>query len=101
MVDTLADIDRRHNITPDELAAAVKVLEERQRAWQLKELRAAAGLTQAELASAMNVNQHRVSQIERGGAERSRIETLRRYAEAVGGTLSVEIAVGDHKYVIA
>jgi transcriptional regulator with XRE-family HTH domain len=101
MVDTLASIDARHNISAAELAAAVKVLEDRQRAYQLKELRQAAGMTQTELADVMNVAQNRVSQIERSGTERSRIETLRRYAEAVGGTLSVEIAVGDHKYVIA
>ncbi len=101
MVDTLGDIDRRHNITAAELAAAVKVLEDRQRAYHLRELRQAAGLTQTELADAMDVAQNRVSQIERGGTEHSRIETLRRYAEAIGGTLSVEISVGDHKYVIA
>jgi len=83
------------------LASEVAALRERQRAWQLRELREQAGLTQAAMAEVMHVGQNRVSQIEAGGAERSRLETLRRYAEALGGELSVEIAVGDQRFVVA
>ncbi|MDR0482821.1 MAG: helix-turn-helix transcriptional regulator [Cellulomonadaceae bacterium] len=101
MTTTLADLDRIRPVNPDALSAAVAELRERQRAWQLRELRSQAGMTQADMAEAMHVGQNRVSQIESGGAERSRLETLRRYAEALGGHLSVEIAVGDTRYIIA
>jgi len=101
MAKTLADLDRLCPVEPEALATAVADLRERQRAWQLKELRAQAGMTQATMAQAMKVGQNRVSQIESGGVERSRLETLRRYAEALGGKLSVEITVGDSRYTVA
>ena len=43
----------------------------------------------------------RVSQIESGGAEHVRLDTLSRYAAALGGKLSVEIEIGDARYVVA
>ncbi|MCL2803642.1 MAG: helix-turn-helix transcriptional regulator [Micrococcales bacterium] len=101
MTRTLADLDQVRPVDADALAASVASLRERQRAWQLKELRAQAGLTQAEMARVMNVGQNRVSQIESGGADHSRLETLRKYAEALGGQLFVEIAVGEKRYHIA
>jgi transcriptional regulator with XRE-family HTH domain len=101
MAKTLAELDKLRPIDPDALAQEVALLKERQTAWQLRELRAQAGFTQAELANVMHVGQNRVSQIETGGAEHSRLDTLRKYAEAIGGRLSVEIAVGDRSYQIA
>lgn len=100
MAKTLSELAALRPVDPDELAVAVADLRERQRAYQLKELRTRAGLTQAGMAQLMNVGQNRVSQIERGGAEHSRLETLRRYAEALGGRLDVQITVGDTRYVI-
>ncbi|MCL1801081.1 MAG: helix-turn-helix transcriptional regulator [Promicromonosporaceae bacterium] len=101
MTTTLADLQRIRPVDPEELEAAISALRERQRAYQLKELRKQAGLTQAEMAETMRVGQNRVSQIESGGAERSRLGTLRKYAEALGGSLSVEITVGDTRYIVA
>jgi predicted transcriptional regulator len=101
MTRTLEEIDRIRPLDPVALARAEEHMLDRIRAYQLKELRASFDLTQAELAERMQVGQNRVSQIESGGAERSRLETLRRYAQALGGTLSVEITIGDHKYVVA
>ncbi|MCL1897957.1 MAG: helix-turn-helix domain-containing protein [Micrococcales bacterium] len=98
MAKTLDDLDKLRPVDPDQLAAAVAELRERQRAWQLRELRTQAGMTQAVMAEAMGVAQNRVSQIESGGVRRARLETLRKYAEALGGNLSVEIAVGDSRY---
>ena len=101
MAKTLAELDKLRPIDPEVLAEGVAALRERQRAWALRELRAEAGLTQAAMAAAMNVAQNRVSQIETGGAEHSRLETLRKYATALGGELTVEITVGDRRYQIA
>jgi len=101
MAKTLADLDRLRPVDPGQLASAVSGLRERQQAWQLRELRAQTGMTQAVMAEAMGVAQNRVSQIESGGVQRARLETLRKYAEALGGNLSVEISVGDTRFLVA
>lgn len=71
------------------------------RAYRLRELREWSSLTQAELASRMNVSQTRVSHLESGEINRAQLETLRKYAEAIGGELRVEIALGDEVHRIA
>ncbi|GAB3175500.1 hypothetical protein GCM10027059_49150 [Myceligenerans halotolerans] len=101
MTKNLQDLDRSRPVDPDDLAAAKERLLARQRAYQLRELRTAQDLTQAELAQRMHVGQNRVSQIETGGAESTRLDTLRRYAQALGGTLSVEVTIGDTRYIVA
>jgi transcriptional regulator with XRE-family HTH domain len=57
----------------------------------LRKLRHSKNLTQAELANMLYVTQERVSALERGGVSRVQIGTLRRYVEALGGSLHVEI----------
>jgi len=71
------------------------------RAYRLRELREAANLTQIELASRLQVSQNRVSRIEHGDVERAQVDTLRRYVEALGGTLRVEVEYGDERIQIA
>jgi len=71
------------------------------RAYRLRELREWSSLTQVELASRMNVSQTRVSHLESGEINRAQLETLRKYAEAIGGELRVEIALGDEVHRIA
>ncbi len=71
------------------------------RAFRLRELREAANLTQVELAGRLKVSQNRVSRIEHGDVERAQLDTLRRYAEAVGGRLRVEVELGDERIRIA
>jgi len=101
MARSFDELDRTRPVDPEKLAAAEAQLLARQRAWQLRELRTSMDLTQAELAQRMHVGQNRVSQIESGGAESTRIDTLRRYAQALGGTLSVEVTIGDRRYLVA
>ena len=71
------------------------------RAYKLRELREASNLTQVELASRLEVSQNRVSRIEHGDIERAQVDTLRRYVEAVGGRLRVEVELGDERIQIA
>ncbi|MFI8590729.1 XRE family transcriptional regulator [Dietzia maris] len=71
------------------------------RAYRLKELRQARELTQEDVAHKLHVGQNRVSDIERGELDRVKLDTLRRYVEAVGGTLHVEVELEDHRYEIA
>jgi transcriptional regulator with XRE-family HTH domain len=71
------------------------------RAYRLRELREAVNMTQTELAGRLQVSQNRVSRIERGDIETSQLNTLRRYAEAVGGQLRVEVELGEDRIQIA
>ena len=70
------------------------------RSYRLRELREALSLTQVELAARLNVSQNRVSQLELGGIERTQVDTLRRYVEAVGGQLRIEVELGDERIQI-
>jgi len=71
------------------------------RAWRLRELREQADLTQVELAEELEVSQNRVSRIERGEIDRAQVDTVRRYVEALGGTLRLEVQIGDEVFQIA
>ncbi|HJF13428.1 MAG TPA: helix-turn-helix transcriptional regulator [Enteractinococcus helveticum] len=71
------------------------------RAYRLRELREQAGLTQAELAERIGVGQRQVSKIEHGDLDNTRIGTVRRYLEAVGGELTIEYVMGDHRVQVA
>jgi transcriptional regulator with XRE-family HTH domain len=71
------------------------------RAYRLRELREKSELTQTAMAKVLDVSQKRVSNIEHGAVERAQVDTLRRYVEALGGTLLVEAKFGDETYRIA
>ena len=71
------------------------------RAFRLRELREAGAMTQVQMAEELSVSQKRVSMIERGDIERAQVDTLRRYAQALGGTLRVDIVIGDETYHVA
>lgn len=71
------------------------------RTYRLKELREALSLTQVELAARLAVSQNRVSRIEHGDIDRTQVDTLRRYAEALGGTLHIEILYAGERIEIA
>lgn len=71
------------------------------RAYRLRELREASELTQVELAGRLHVSQNRVSRIEHGDIDRAQVDTLRKYVEALGGRLRVEVELGDQRIQIA
>lgn len=71
------------------------------RAYRLRELRERLNMTQTEVGHVLKVSQKRISTIEHGDLEHVQVDTLRRYAEALGGTLSVELKVGDEAFQIA
>ena len=71
------------------------------RSWRLRELREQFDLTQVELAAELDVSQNRVSRIERGEIDKTQVDTLRRYVEALGGHLRLIVQVGDDTFQIA
>ncbi len=85
----------------EKVDAYKKGMLEEVRSYRLRELRERLDLTQVELAKRLEVSQNRVSKIEHGDSERSQLDTLRRYVEAVGGALSVEVKFGDERFLIA
>lgn len=72
-----------------------------ERAFRLAELREAQHLNQTELGQQIGVGQRTVSKIEHGGIERSRVETIRKYVEGLGGEVEVVAKFGDATYKIA
>ncbi len=69
------------------------------RGYQLSEMRKAAQLTQAELASRLGVTQARVSKIESG--EVSGIDIVRSYVTALGGEVVLTATLGDKTWKVA
>ena len=96
--------DRLAELSPERRAKVeqhkCRMLEE-VRAHRLRELREQSLLSQAEVAVRIQVSQRRVSGIEKGDIEKTQVDTLRKYAEAVGGTLRVEVEIGDDRFQIA
>ena len=80
-------------------AAARERREAYVRGHQLAEMRATAGLTQAELASVLGVSQARISKIEHG--EISGIDVVRAYVAALGGSIDVVARIGDRSWKVA
>ena len=58
-------------------------------AYNLREARKSARLTQVQLAQAMGVSQNRVSRMENGDLSTMSIDSVRRYVEALGGAIEL------------
>lgn len=81
-----ADI-RAKKLSPEELRRIDLDVEAELLEMDLRALREAVGLTQEELARRVEITQSQLSKLER--REDHRISTLRRYVEALGGTLEI------------
>lgn len=91
-----AEIRNHHAFTAEqeaEIAADVRAM---LRENALMQLRRRHELTQEELAAALGISQARVSDIERAGEPQ--ITTMRRYIEALGGTLVVQAKFDDETF---
>lgn len=101
MVLSLEEMKRRRPVNEARVRQLRDEMMARVRAYRLRELREMAEMTQNDVAERIGRGQRQVSKIERGDIERAQVDTLRRYAEALGGTLHIEIEVGDRRMVIA
>lgn len=77
-------------ITEEQMESARKRTRDVIVAYSLKEARAACKMTQVEVARAMGVSQNRVSRMENGDLGAMSLDTVRRYAEALGGAISLD-----------
>jgi transcriptional regulator with XRE-family HTH domain len=87
---------RAKKFSPDELRQIDGEVETELIEMDLRALREAVGLTQEELAQRVEITQSQLSKLER--REDHRISTLRRYVQALGGTLEI-CAVVDGKRI--
>ena len=101
MVKNLHKLLSQRSVDRSAVDAHKKRMLDEVRAYKLRELREALSLTQVELAARLKVSQNRVSRIEHGDIERAQVDTLRRYVEALGGTLRVEVQYGNERIEIA
>ena len=92
---TLDDLIRERNISPEKMEAARNRIDEYVQAYELKEGRKAANLTQRDIADRMGVSQKRVSVLESGDIAHVELDTLRRYLKSLGATLSVIATMPD------
>ncbi|GAB2826655.1 XRE family transcriptional regulator [Alpinimonas psychrophila] len=97
----LDDLDKIRPLNKEAVATIVKQMRAAVRAYKLRELREALELTQVQLAAKIDVSQNRISRIEHGDIEKSQVDTLRKYVEAVGGTLRLEVEIGDQRFTLA
>lgn len=101
MAKSLDDLLRERPGDPQAQARHKERMLAEVRAFKLRELREMLEMTQTDVAQTLAISQKRVSEIERGQVDRTKVDTLRRYADALGGTLKVEVQVGDETFQIA
>ena len=99
---TLGELERkRPPKSPEEVSRVEGMLLREIQAYRLRELREREGFTQVVLAERLSITQNRVSRIEHGDLDRTKIDTLRRYVSALGGTLHLDAQFGDEIVRIA
>ncbi|MCL2464751.1 MAG: helix-turn-helix transcriptional regulator [Micrococcales bacterium] len=104
MARSLEEMLAERPVDRDAVEAHKRRMLDEVRTYRLRELRRNApsgALTQEDLARMLDVSQARVSRLERGDLTHTQIGTLRRYAEALGGQLVVQIQTADTSYRIA
>jgi transcriptional regulator with XRE-family HTH domain len=62
---------------------------------KLAELRQVRGLTQAQMAKRLKIDQSNVSRIERGKFDAIEVRTLRKYVESLSGELEIRVKIDD------
>ncbi|MDR2984011.1 MAG: helix-turn-helix domain-containing protein [Nocardiopsaceae bacterium] len=97
---SIEDILTERPVDPEVLEMHHRRMLAEVRAYRLREIREQYHLTQVQVAEQLDVSQKRVSRIESGDIERTQVDTLRRYVEAIGGTLKVEVQLGDETFKI-
>jgi len=90
---------RAQKFTPEELNQIDQEIERDLLEMDLRTLREAVGLTQGELAQRVEITQSQLSKMER--REDHRISTLRRYVEALGGSLEICAVVNGKRIKLA
>ena len=86
--------------TPEEIAELDRQVAEDLLEMDLRALREATGLTQAEVAARTEMLQPAIARLESRAGD-ARMPTLRRYVHALGGTLEVAAVIGGKRIVLS
>jgi predicted XRE-type DNA-binding protein len=89
------------NFDEKQIAGGVKKLYRKLLQYKLRELRISKNITQQELAEALGITQNRVSKFERLDLDKAEIRTIRRYLEALGGTLVLQVELEGKSFQLA
>jgi transcriptional regulator with XRE-family HTH domain len=87
-----------NRVDPDVIRAAEEQAQEEILALKLTALREQLELTQTEVATKLDISQPSVANLESRGEE-IKLSTLKRYVEALGGTLSLDIELPDGRHI--
>ena len=79
----------KRGITDEQMQRARRHTREYIDSYALREARKQSEMTQMELAKCMGVSQNRISRIENGDLAVMSLDAIRRYVEALGGSLSL------------
>ena len=90
---------RAQRFTPEEFRQIDQEVERELLEMDLRALREAVGLTQGELAQRVEITQSQLSKMER--REDHRISTLRRYVQALGGSLEICAVINGRRIKLA
>lgn len=96
MAKPLAELTKQ--IKPEIVLAAKARAEQELFELRLAQLREQLELSQSELARALGISQPSVANLEKRGAE-IKLSSLKRYVEAMGGKLSLDIELPDGKHL--
>ena len=97
----LDDMKQERPGNPDRIRAFEQEMRAQVQAYRLRELRKQAGLTQTDVAQRIGVSQRQISKIENGSIENSKVSTIRKYVEAIGGELSLNLFTGTTTVALA
>ena len=90
---------RAQRFSAEELRKIDREVESELLELDLRELREAMGLTQGELAQRIEITQSQLSKLER--RDDHRISTLRRYVQALGGSLEICAVINGRRVKLA
>lgn len=90
----------KRGITEEQMLVAREHTQSLIDSYNLREARKACNVTQVQLAKAMGVSQNRVSRMENGELGSMSLDSIRRYIEAIGGSLSIVATLPTGKVFI-
>lgn len=79
----------KRGVTDEQMRNARQFTQAAIDAYNLREARKACSMTQVQLAETMGVSQNRISRMENGDINSMSLDTVRRYIEALGGSITL------------
>jgi predicted transcriptional regulator len=98
--DVRAEADATGRLDESRIAEHRQQLRAQVRAHRLANVREVSDLNRTDVANRLGVSQSRVSRIERGDIDRTKVATVRAYVGALGGEVEIVAKFGDERFTI-